>query len=221
MRWHLARLHRNTFDSAITMATYNADKVREISRGSGGCAQCDGAASKERVVMSNLMRTGWLAKRRRGISLLPIATALFWIALLAGAPARANVIINPTYDSTVSSLTSGSITFAQVKSAFEFAAAQFQNTYADNITINIDVAASSNIPGVGSSAAKLQVARSLTTRSKVSCRPTKHRQPTPPPWPAWARPIQRAAANSGLPALNPKHLASFWEPRSSMTAPSP
>ena len=50
------------------------------------------------------------------------------LAVSVAAPVRANLIINPTYDPTVTSLTSGSITFAQVKSAFEFAAAQFQNT---------------------------------------------------------------------------------------------
>ena len=77
---------------------------------------------------------------------------MFAFSIVTGATARANLIINTTYDSTVTSLNSGNVTFAQIKTAFDCAAAQFENLYADNITINIDVAASSNIPGVGGSA---------------------------------------------------------------------
>ena len=77
---------------------------------------------------------------------------IVWAALL-GLPAvsLATFVINPSYDSTVTSLSSGSITFSQVKSAFEYAAGQFASTYTDDITINITVAASSAIAGVGNS----------------------------------------------------------------------
>jgi hypothetical protein len=77
-------------------------------------------------------------------SLLPIAAALFGLMVAAAGQARANLIINTTYDSTVTNLTSGPITFTLVKNAFDYAATQFENTYADNITINITVAATSD-----------------------------------------------------------------------------
>jgi autotransporter-associated beta strand protein len=97
-------------------------------------------------------RSSQPAKRRARRDLLLITPGLFAFSIVTGAAARANLIINTTYDSTVTSLNSGNVTFAQIKTAFDYAAAQFQNLYADNITINIDVAASSNIPGVGGSA---------------------------------------------------------------------
>jgi hypothetical protein len=76
-----------------------------------------------------------------------------WLGLLAAnaAPAFGRILIKTTYDSTVTSLTSGSITFNQVKTAFDYAASQFQSAYADNITINISVGVNSSIPGVGGS----------------------------------------------------------------------
>jgi autotransporter-associated beta strand protein len=109
-------------------------------------------AFNERVTIMRTRRSSQPAKRRARRDLLLTTPGLFAFSIVTGTTARANLMINPTYDSTVTSLNSGPVTFAQIKTAFDYAAAQFQNLYADNITINIDVAASSNIPGVGGSA---------------------------------------------------------------------
>jgi hypothetical protein len=75
-----------------------------------------------------------------------------WATLISlPAVSQAAFRINPTYDSSVTSLTSGSITFSEVKSAFEYAAWQYAATFNDDITINISVSASSAIAGVGQS----------------------------------------------------------------------
>lgn len=74
------------------------------------------------------------------------ATAVLATALtpLFVTPAHA-LVINTTYDPTVTSLGN----FAQVQTAFTYAAAQYQNTYSDPITINITVAAGTT--GLGGS----------------------------------------------------------------------
>jgi hypothetical protein len=72
--------------------------------------------------------------------------AAFGLITLLSASANANLIINPIYSSSVTDLTSGPITYTQVESAFEYAAAQFENLYTDNITINITVASVPNTP---------------------------------------------------------------------------
>ncbi|HZK79667.1 MAG TPA: NF038122 family metalloprotease [Humisphaera sp.] len=77
--------------------------------------------------------------------------AAFGFFVIATSSVQANLIINPIYDSTVTSLTSGPITFAQVKTAFEYAAAQYENAFADNITLNITVAATSDSSILGES----------------------------------------------------------------------
>src|SRR5438067_1531420 len=97
------------------------------------------------------MRAGRRARDRWPINLLLILAACLAVI---GAPARANLIINPNYDSSVTSLTSGPVTFTQVKTAFEYAAAKFENTYTDNITINITVVAAPGTSIVGSSGVK-------------------------------------------------------------------
>jgi hypothetical protein len=75
-----------------------------------------------------------------------------WATLLSlPAMTLAAFVINPTYDSTMTALTSGPITFSEVKSAFEYAAGQFAARFNDDVTINITVAASSAIAGVGNS----------------------------------------------------------------------
>ena len=87
----------------------------------------------------------------RSMAVVLCAGGVWAVIWCSPAKSDAAFVINPTYDSTVTSLTSGPITFSQVKSAFEYAASQFDATYTDDITINITVAASSAIPGVGGS----------------------------------------------------------------------
>lgn len=55
--------------------------------------------------------------------------------------ARGSLFINPIYDATVTSRSDS----AQIQSAFSYAANQFSAYFFDNITINIDVSASSTI----------------------------------------------------------------------------
>ena len=78
---------------------------------------------------------------------LGIVAASLSLIVVAGAPARANLVINPVYDSTVTSLAN----FAQVQSAFVYAASQFENAYTNNITLNITVAATSDPTVLGMS----------------------------------------------------------------------
>src|ERR1051325_3573704 len=71
-------------------------------------------------------------------------------AWFAAAPLHAGLIINPTFDATVT----GRADAAQVEAAFNYAAGQFEKLFQDNITINITVAASSSV-GLGQSSTAL------------------------------------------------------------------
>jgi hypothetical protein len=68
-----------------------------------------------------------------------VASSISLFGMTAGS-ARANLIINPVYDSTVTTLAN----YPQVQSAFAYAAAQFENVFTNNITLNITVAATSD-----------------------------------------------------------------------------
>jgi len=90
--------------------------------------------------MAMKIRMGkWAAMRCKG-RLLGIVAATWGVVVMVAAPARANLIINPVYDSTVTGLAN----FASVQSAFTYAAAQFENTYTNNVTVNITVTATSD-----------------------------------------------------------------------------
>jgi hypothetical protein len=104
-------------------------------------------------LMANGVRIGRVLRHFVGRHLLPAVAAWFGVAIVDGATSSANLIINPTYDPTVTSLAD----FAQVKTAFEYAAAQFEQTYSDSITVNITVAAGSDPSDVGMSAPKWSV----------------------------------------------------------------
>lgn len=81
----------------------------------------------------------------------------FGILFVVGLPlaicplANASFFINPIYDTTVTSRSDA----AQIESAFTYAANQFSAYFSDNITININVAASSTI-SLGQSSTNLQ-----------------------------------------------------------------
>ncbi len=64
---------------------------------------------------------------------------VFGLSLAICPVARGSLFINPTYDATVTSRSDS----AQIQSAFSYAANQFSAYFFDNITINIDVSASS------------------------------------------------------------------------------
>ena len=71
------------------------------------------------------------------------ARTLLSLAAASAASAVASaVVIHPTFDTTVTS----SPNSAQIESAFNYAAAQFQNNFSDNVTINITV---KSTPGTG------------------------------------------------------------------------
>ena len=76
------------------------------------------------------------------------AAAAVSAGLLAGESAR-GLVINVTYDSTVTSAANS----AQIQSGFAYAAQQFTSRYSDPITINITVAAGTT--GLGGSSTQL------------------------------------------------------------------
>lgn len=91
------------------------------------------------------VRQGRSPAARRHCAAAALAVAAFTAALPATA-----LIINPTYDSTVTGLSN----FSSIQSAFTYAAQQFQTQYTDPITINITV--SSGTTGLGASDTQLQ-----------------------------------------------------------------
>jgi hypothetical protein len=85
--------------------------------------------------------------RRIGLRALLVAAVAGVATLSVVAPAHA-LVINTTYDSTVTSLANS----AQVQSAFNYAASQYQGLFTDPITINITVSAGTTGLGGSSSA---------------------------------------------------------------------
>ena len=61
--------------------------------------------------------------------------ALLVAGSLGSTPARASLVINAIFDTSVTSLSYA----ASVESAFSYAAQQFENDFTDNITINIKI----------------------------------------------------------------------------------
>jgi hypothetical protein len=89
------------------------------------------------------------------------------MAIASAMPARAGLVINPTYDGTIPA---GILT--NVQTAFAYAAQQYQNLYNNNITINITVAATSDSTVLGQSSTSLtgtftfnQIKNSLSTHA--------------------------------------------------------
>lgn len=104
-------------------------------------------------VIDKASRRGLRAKRRRaGRGLAMVAG--FGLAIASATTARAGLVINPTYDPSITTLL-GSATAAQVQTAFAYAAQQYQNLYTDNITINITVAAANDSTLLGKSSTNL------------------------------------------------------------------
>ncbi len=91
------------------------------------------------------------AKRKRGICWVIFAAAV-GIGLAGGSRARASLVINTTFDSTVTSLSYA----GQVETAFNYAAQQFENLYMNSITINITVASVAGTGTLGESNTQLQ-----------------------------------------------------------------
>lgn len=79
--------------------------------------------------------------------LVPLTLGLF----SSGAPARAGLMINATFESSVTSLSNA----ASVESAFNYAAQQFENLFSDNINVNITVKAVAGTGTLGESSTSL------------------------------------------------------------------
>jgi|SRR5579871_20441 len=84
----------------------------------------------------------------RSMKYVGISSALL---LIVGAPAWADLMINPTFD-TASFIAAG-FNVAQVESAFNYAASEFDNLYTNNIHVNITVTAGNT--GLGGSNTQL------------------------------------------------------------------
>lgn len=120
---------------------------------------------------------------------------VFAMLLAAGAAAHA-LTINPIYDSTVTSLPSGTVT--EIETAFQYAAQQIENDFSDPITININVVATSGTSILGQSNTNLigtytysQIQGALTTDAKSS---------------------DDATAVANLPASDPTAGGDWWVP---------
>jgi hypothetical protein len=96
---------------------------------------------KERDPVSNILR-------RLNPSRCAVVCGAFLLALSAARPAQAGLIITPTYN-TASFTADGysAAQIAQIESAFQFAANEYENLYSNPIQVNITVQ-STNSPGV-------------------------------------------------------------------------
>jgi hypothetical protein len=116
--------------------------------------------------------------------------------LLAAAATVHALTINPYYDSTVTSLPSGTVT--EIETAFQYAAQQIENDFSDPITINITVVATSGTSILGQSNTNLigtytysQIKSALTADAKSS---------------------DDATAVANLPASDPTTGGEWWVP---------
>ena len=117
---------------------------------------------------------------------------LIGMTLIAAGPLPAALIINTTFDSSVTSLANAS----SVESAFNYAAHEFENLISTPITVNIAVSASAGTTILGQSSTALVGTLGYTsTRAVLSSHATS---------------AADASAVASLPTTDPTGGTSFW-----------